>query len=395
MTTPPVPLAVDVSKSLHGLLLHWIAPRENDQQVVQVDADGGTFKLSFTTPDGGQQDGTPFAATVGASGVTRTTAAIAYNATAALVRTRLVTLANIDPGDVTTTGGPLDVENVVVEFTGQYAGIDIPALEIDLTGLSGVRDASIDADGVAFGRAQVPTISHYETQAWRGPPANDDLIREDRYVPGSRWPFALVMGSSIVGDDDIDIWLRVRSVSPEGDKSAYVYHDNGQSVPVSGVSPQRVFRNILIDVLASSDDLTAPLLITRENAGDGRGIELQDSIGNAVFTADTGSAGIWAQGGMFWGLHPASINARLYQPSAGVVQFCDDGGSGAINVEFGGGTDPNKRSQLNQTDTIWLAPRNSAPITPPAGYVKVYVRVVSGVSKLFAEDDAGTEHPLW
>ena len=47
-----------------------------------------------------------------------TTAAIAFNATAATVRTRLEALANLNPGDINVWGGPLPGNVVAVEFVG-------------------------------------------------------------------------------------------------------------------------------------------------------------------------------------------------------------------------------------------------------------------------------------
>ena len=78
-------------------------------------ATAGTFTLTF----GGQ-----------------TTTAIAYNATAAQVQAALEALGNINPGDVTVTGGPMPAL-VSITFTGQYAGTDVPVLTGTPTGLTG------------------------------------------------------------------------------------------------------------------------------------------------------------------------------------------------------------------------------------------------------------------
>lgn len=68
---------------------------------------GGTFTLTF--------DG-------------QTTAAIAYNANAAAVQSALEALSNIDPGDITVTGGPLPGTPVDVTFIGQYKGDNVPQM---------------------------------------------------------------------------------------------------------------------------------------------------------------------------------------------------------------------------------------------------------------------------
>jgi hypothetical protein len=77
---------------------------------------GGTFKLAFQ----GQ-----------------TTAAIAYNASAATVQSALEALSNVDPGDVTASGGALPGTPVVLTFGGRYAGADVSqimAVDVALTG---------------------------------------------------------------------------------------------------------------------------------------------------------------------------------------------------------------------------------------------------------------------
>ena len=68
---------------------------------------GGTFTLTF--------DG-------------QTTGSIAYNAVAADVVTALNALSNINPGDVTATGGPLPGSAVDVTFVGQYEGVNVPQM---------------------------------------------------------------------------------------------------------------------------------------------------------------------------------------------------------------------------------------------------------------------------
>lgn len=65
---------------------------------------GGTFTLTFDA---------------------LTTTGISYDATAALVQATLEGLANIDPGDVAVTGGPLPATSVDVTFIGQYAGTNV------------------------------------------------------------------------------------------------------------------------------------------------------------------------------------------------------------------------------------------------------------------------------
>lgn len=71
----------------------------------------------------------------------QTTGNIAYNATAATVRTALEALSNVNAGDVTVTGsagGPY-----TITFAGQYAGEDMPALTASGAGLTGGSSPSV------------------------------------------------------------------------------------------------------------------------------------------------------------------------------------------------------------------------------------------------------------
>lgn len=58
----------------------------------------------------------------------QTTAAIAYNATAAVVAAALEALSNIGAGDVVCTGGPLPGTAVDVRFAGALAGMNIATM---------------------------------------------------------------------------------------------------------------------------------------------------------------------------------------------------------------------------------------------------------------------------
>lgn len=77
---------------------------------------GGTFTLTFQ----GQ-----------------TTAPIAYNASAANVKTALDALSNLETGDTAVTGGALPGTAVVVTFQGRYAGADVSRMNADGSALTG------------------------------------------------------------------------------------------------------------------------------------------------------------------------------------------------------------------------------------------------------------------
>lgn len=69
--------------------------------------------------------GTPTGGTYTLTYAGQTTAAIAYNATAAAVQSALSALANIGSGNVTCAGGPHPGTAVTATFTGALAGTDV------------------------------------------------------------------------------------------------------------------------------------------------------------------------------------------------------------------------------------------------------------------------------
>jgi hypothetical protein len=81
--------------------------------------------------------GTPTGGTFTLTLAGQTTAAIAYNATAAAVQTALEALSNVNVGDVTVTGGPGPGTPYVVAFGGQYAGEDMPQMTASGASLTG------------------------------------------------------------------------------------------------------------------------------------------------------------------------------------------------------------------------------------------------------------------
>lgn len=88
-----------------------------------------------------------------------TTGNIAYNATPAVVQAALEALPNINPGDVTVTGGPLPGTDVTLTFSGQYAGVNVSPITIDgaLTTGETITIASPTAGGSA-GLATLDTM---------------------------------------------------------------------------------------------------------------------------------------------------------------------------------------------------------------------------------------------
>lgn len=91
------------------------SPTSEVQTLNLGSASAGTFTISF--------DG-------------ETTAAIAYNATAATVQTALQNLSNVDQGDIIVTGGPLPA-TITLTFGGKLAAKNVPQISVDGSGLTG------------------------------------------------------------------------------------------------------------------------------------------------------------------------------------------------------------------------------------------------------------------
>jgi hypothetical protein len=67
----------------------------------------------------------------------QTTTALAWNASASTIITALNALSTVAPGDIVGTGGALPGTPVVLTFGGAYAGVNVPAIVVDSTGLTG------------------------------------------------------------------------------------------------------------------------------------------------------------------------------------------------------------------------------------------------------------------
>lgn len=81
--------------------------------------DAGTFTLTF--------DG-------------QTTATLNFDAAASEIQTALEALSNIDPGDITVTGGDISTAEVLIEFSGQYLRQNVAQITVDASNLSAATD---------------------------------------------------------------------------------------------------------------------------------------------------------------------------------------------------------------------------------------------------------------
>ncbi len=111
------PSGLVLAKADSGLYVPYAAsPSESQTVTITGTPTGGTWTLTF--------DGA-------------TTSTIAYNATAAAVRSAIEQLPNVSPGDVVVSGGPGPGTPYVVAFGGQYTGTDVPAMTASGAGLTG------------------------------------------------------------------------------------------------------------------------------------------------------------------------------------------------------------------------------------------------------------------
>jgi hypothetical protein len=110
------------------------AGRTSEVQTITVTGTptGGTFTLTFAG---------------------ETTAAIAFNASAATVRAALEALGNVNSGDLTATGGALPGTPVVVTFGGQFAGDNVPLLTANSGGLTGGSSPTVTPSTTTGGAA--------------------------------------------------------------------------------------------------------------------------------------------------------------------------------------------------------------------------------------------------
>lgn len=100
----------------------------SEVKTITIDATGGTFTV---TVDG------------------ETTAAIAFNATAAALQTALELLSNVQAGDIVCTGGPGATAAYTLTFAGQYAGKTAPTVTTGAGSLTGGAGTAVVAQTTA------------------------------------------------------------------------------------------------------------------------------------------------------------------------------------------------------------------------------------------------------
>lgn len=125
----------------NGMIMTWFGER-GVNPVFHLDGQiGGTSEAQTLTETGAPTGGT-FTLTFAG----QTTAPLAYNATAAQVKSALEALSTVNFGAVTTTGGPLNTTPVVVTFGGGQFELTSPSLmTTNSAGLTGGTTPAVTA----------------------------------------------------------------------------------------------------------------------------------------------------------------------------------------------------------------------------------------------------------
>lgn len=179
-----------LSKLTSGLYGPY-APDSNEAQTVTITGSptGGTFTLTFS----GQ-----------------TTAAIAYNATAAAVQSALEALSNINVGDVACTGGPLPGTLVTVTFGGQYLGVNVAAMTA--TGsLTGGSSPAVAIATTTAGGTDAGVLDGFLYAAVKAPAVNTTDVAGALFVHGKVRSARLPLGAIDAGGK-ADVAGRIRFI---------------------------------------------------------------------------------------------------------------------------------------------------------------------------------------
>lgn len=125
-------------QALPSLNANSLVLTNNEVQSVAITGapEGGTFTLEVVYPNG----------------TSETTGAIAYDATAANVKTALAALNGLSADDIDTAGGPLPGSAVSVTFKGAYANTNMPMMTADGSLLTGGTTPAVAVTQTTQGR---------------------------------------------------------------------------------------------------------------------------------------------------------------------------------------------------------------------------------------------------
>lgn len=149
----------------------------------------------------------------------QTTAVIAFDATAATIKTALENLSNIGAGDINATGGPLGTNQVVIEFINAMAGADQPLMTTN-SGSVTIRQDQTGAPSITFndsGNSNVPATT-----------TPDDWVPQIWYwtvTPSGAWPTGRPVNITVSDHANNHSWtaalLAVRDLYASGPTQTY------------------------------------------------------------------------------------------------------------------------------------------------------------------------------
>lgn len=197
--------------SVDIVLLKGAGTDTNEQQTINLGAaSAGSITITFS----GQ-----------------TTGSIAYNAAAATVQTALEALSNVDPGDITVSGGPLP-GTITLTFAGQYAGTNVPQVTVTPTGLTG---GTVTVNTTVAGVSEDPTLTlKSHTASTGGSSANLPVITE----------YYIKQASTLTG---AETWTKVEQAA-----AATIADPGGAGV--SGTRQLLVVLNVRADQMPDADN---------------------------------------------------------------------------------------------------------------------------------------------
>jgi len=139
-------MAKNISGVYRATAIDGLKPAVNESQQIAVNATGGTWTLTFN----GQ-----------------TTGALAFNITAAALKTAIEALSTVGAGNTLVTGGPGAAgapTPYVITFIGARGGVDQPAITTVATALTGGTPSSAaTVTTLTAGAAEVTNVERYVT----------------------------------------------------------------------------------------------------------------------------------------------------------------------------------------------------------------------------------------
>lgn len=172
-------------------------PVKNTIQRINSTLTAGTFTLTFNG---------------------NTTAAINFNDSAATIQTRLQALASIGAGNVTVTGGPLNLDRVDVAFTGTFAGTDVTNMITSSSGSVTIQKVQSGQPAVTFfyeGAINTPqTIApdHPQLHLWSSTPSvwpsgRTITFTISDHANNRSWAAGLLLVSNLLSTNPVeDVW---------------------------------------------------------------------------------------------------------------------------------------------------------------------------------------------